>query len=308
MSPRTILVVVLALACGLCAAAGIQLMRSGEPGGKVETFPVLYAAADIQRGETIKKASLSVRRVPKEQVPEGCLTKEADAVERVAHFPMLKGDVLSDLKLAPKGSGSGMAALIRPGMRAFTIQTASLSSSMAGFLLPGNKVDVLLTVASQGAADDPSGGGSATTILQNIEILAVHTSVDAPSANKMDPDQARSVTLLVTPKQAARLDLGQNKGTLHLTMRNPLDEGMVDEPPATSTDLPLHRPAPPPPVEVAAAPIPAPPPPPPPEPVHRDWVMTTRTLRGTSVGQDRVTVRTPLTPRRSRTQVASDSP
>jgi pilus assembly protein CpaB len=312
MSMRTILVVALALACGLFAAVGIKLMKDGDAGKAVENFPVLYAAVDIQRGETIKKEALAVRRVPKEQIPQGCLTSEVDAIDRVAHIPMLKGDVLSDLKLAPKGSGTGMAALIRPGMRAFTIQTASLSSSMAGFLMPGNRVDVLLTIAGQGGADNPTGEGAATTLLQNIEILAAHTSVEAPSANKMDPEQARSVTLLVTPGQAAFLDLGQNKGTLHLTMRNPLDEGMAIQPPATMADLPFPKRITPPPVEVVAAPVPEPPPPPPPpatpEPVHRDWVMTTRTLRGTTVGLDRVTVRSPILPRRSRTHVASDAP
>ena len=65
-----------------------------------------------------------------------------------------------------------------------------------------------------------TGGGSTTTLLQNVEILAVDQKMDAPSDNKVDTKDLRSVTLLVTPQQANRLDLGQNKGMLHLALRN----------------------------------------------------------------------------------------
>ena len=66
-----------------------------------------------------------------------------------------------------------------------------------------------------------TGGGSTTTLLQNVEILAVDQKVDGPADNKVDSTNLRSVTLLVTPDQAAKLSLGQSKGTLHLTLRNP---------------------------------------------------------------------------------------
>lgn len=160
------IVVVLALVCGLAAAVGIlQVMK--KPAAPVKTEPVLFAAADIQRGETIDEKMIEVRKVPVGQVPPGALGKLADVVGRAAHYPMLKGDALADAKLTAKGAGGGMAALIRPGMRAFTIQTPTLSSSLAGFLLPGNKVDVLLTISGSGNPNDNSGGTATTTLLQS---------------------------------------------------------------------------------------------------------------------------------------------
>jgi Flp pilus assembly protein CpaB len=138
---------------------------------------------------------------------------------------LLKDEPVVTGKLAPKGSGRGMAALIPKGMRAFTIQTPSIASGGAGFVMPGHKVDVLLTMNDVGT-NDQTVGGSTTTLVQNVEIRAVDQNIDAPAENKMDKD-LRSVTLLVTPQQAKHLDLGQNKGTLHLAFRNESEEWAV---------------------------------------------------------------------------------
>jgi pilus assembly protein CpaB len=129
-----------------------------------------------------------------------------------------------------------MAWLIPRGMRAFTITTANVTAGVAGFILPGNKVDVLLTVSS-GGANDTTGGGNTTTLLQNVEILAVDQKIEAPVDNKVNASELHSVTLLVTPEQAAKLDLGQNKGTLHLTLRNPEDNVAAKVRPATVNDI-----------------------------------------------------------------------
>jgi pilus assembly protein CpaB len=105
-------------------------------------------------------------------------------------------------------------ALIPQGMRAFTIRVPNpnVATGVAGSLLPGNKVDVLLT-ASGGDLNDVIG---TTTLLQNVEILAVDQKIEAPAENKVDLKEMLSVTLLVTPQQAKQLNLAQNKGLLHL--------------------------------------------------------------------------------------------
>ena len=148
-----------------------------------------------------------------------------------------KGDLLKGKKLAERGAGRGMAALIKPGMRAITIPTPSVSTSLAGFLLPGNRVDILLTTSSAGGTTDESGGATTTTLLENVEILAVHTTVNTPTANKIDPDQARSVTVQVSPDDANRLQLAQTKGTLHLSLRNLKDTEDSEAAPATLADI-----------------------------------------------------------------------
>ncbi len=101
--------------------------------------------------------------------------------------------------------------------------------------MPGNHVDVLLTTT--GNANDGSGGAATTTLLQNVEILAVAQIVDAPDTNMMDPKATRDVTILVTPNQAAKLDLGMNKGELHLSLRNAKDVAEADTRPATLAEL-----------------------------------------------------------------------
>ena len=135
-------------------------------------------------------------------------------------MPLVKDEPLLEGKLAPKGAKRGMAALVPNGMRAFTIHTPSVASGVGGFVLPGNKVDVLLTM-------DWKRDSLTTTLLQNLEILAVDQRIDAPADNRIDPKQLHSVTLLVTPDQAARLALAQNKGSLHLALRNHKDDQVL---------------------------------------------------------------------------------
>jgi pilus assembly protein CpaB len=310
MSGRAAIVGVLAVVCGISAMVLVQALRRPSGGPDVERVPVVFAAADIKPGESIAEAMLEVRPTPTDQVPEDAIRDVANAIGRAAMTQLDKGDIIRDKKLAEKGAGRGMAALIKSGMRAFTIRTPSFSSSLAGFLLPGNKVDVLMTTTNALGTDDESGGASTATLLQNVEVLAVHTTVNTPTANKIDPDQARSVTLLVTPEDAALLDLGQSRGELHLTLRNPRDTLSSPTKPAIAADLPFARPRPKPQPAPAPAPAPAPvpvpvpapapapvPEPPPMEPFvaeePEEVNLTIRTLRGTTSGQDILTYTLP---------------
>ncbi|MFM8581468.1 MAG: Flp pilus assembly protein CpaB, partial [Planctomycetaceae bacterium] len=111
-------------------------------------------------------------------------------------------------------------------------QTPNISTGVAGFVVPGNKVDVLLTMHA-GGMDDSSGGGTTMALLQNVTVLAVDQKIEAPTDNKIDVKDMRSVTLVVTPWEANQLDLGQNKGTLRLALRNPLDDDVTEIPNAT---------------------------------------------------------------------------
>jgi pilus assembly protein CpaB len=282
--------IVLALVSGGSAAVGINTLRKQASGLPADTVLVVVAAADIPRGVTVTADMVKTRPWPRDAAPAGALTDPDEALNRATASALVKDEPVLDAKLAARGAGRGMAALIPMGMRAFTIQTPNLASGVAGFVLPGNKVDVLLTVGGQ-SLNDETGGGSTTTLLQNVEILAVDQRVDAPADNKVDPRELRSVTLLVTPDQAAKLDLGQNKGTLHLSLRNPADSSPANTRPATLADLRFHQDRPwderlkgvleafgkamaqrrP---EKAPAALPAPPPPP----------VGIRTIRGTQDG------------------------
>lgn len=237
MSLRTILILVLALGFGGSAAVGVSaLVGSKGPSKSLDSVNIVVATQDLPRGATISSDAVRLRECPKEMVPQGAVTKLSDAVDRAVTSPLVKDEPILNGKLAPKGAGRGLAALIPRGMRAFTIQCSNITTGVAGFILPGNKVDVLLTVNGQ-QGEDTTGGGSTTTLLQNVEILAVDQRVDAPAENKVDPNDLRTVTLLVSPDEAAKLDLGQEKGKLHLSLRNLEDAENANARPATVNEL-----------------------------------------------------------------------
>ena len=222
MSVRTILVVALAVVCGLSAAVGVGKYVKGVANPEADTVPVVVAVADIPRFTTVTAEMLRTRDMPRSVVQVGSLARVEDVVDRVTDITILKGEPILEAKLSDRGAGRGMAAVIPTGMRAVTIKTPNVASGVAGFILPGNHVDVLLTVTS-GSANDRSGGGSTTTLLQNVEVLAVDRAIEAPRGSS-SVEKLSNVTLLVTPDQGAKLDLAQNKGKLHLTLRNPDDE------------------------------------------------------------------------------------
>jgi pilus assembly protein CpaB len=178
---------------------------------------------------------VALQQWPKELAPPGAISSLSDVVDRAVVTSILPGEPLLEGKLASTDSGRGLAALVPSGMRAYTIQTSRVASNVAGFILPGNRVDVLLTL--RGNANDSTGGGSSTTLLQAVEVLAVDQRLDAPAENRVDPKQLSSVTLLVTPDQAALLDLGQNMGVMTLSLRNPEDRTEATTRPATLDTL-----------------------------------------------------------------------
>jgi pilus assembly protein CpaB len=234
--PQSIMVITLALIFGGSAAVGVNNLVKDRAAPAAETVPVLVALVDLPRGGMITADMVKVRDFPKGAALAGTLTKPEEAVDRTVSVPILKDEPVLDSKLSPRGSGRGMAALVPKGMRAFTIQTPNIATGVAGFILPGNKVDVLLNV-KDGSNDNETGGGVTTTLLQQVEILAVDQRTDAPADNKVDPKELRSVTLVVTPEQAKLLDLGQNKGTLHLALRNPEDTTVDSSKPVTALNL-----------------------------------------------------------------------
>jgi pilus assembly protein CpaB len=235
VKPQSIAIVMLALVFGGSAAVGVRQYVGQGPAPPPETVPVVVAGMSIPRGMLVSTDLIKTRDYPKDLIPAGAILKTEDALERSAFTTLVKDEPLLESKLSPKGQ-RGMASLVPAGMRAYTITTPNVAGSVAGFILPGNKVDVLLTVKSKGA-DDFTGGGSTTTLLQNLEILAVDQRIEAPAENKVNANELRSVTLLVTPDQAAKLDLGHDNGTLHLTLRNPKDERAANVQPTTLRDI-----------------------------------------------------------------------
>ena len=169
MTTRTIAVVLLALVCG--ASMAFVFYRNIARGAPVEatsvnTESVVVAVKSLPRFHQMNEGDLTIRRCSKEWVTEDTLTKVEDVIGQITSANLAEGDVLTQGKLINKG---GVACLVAPNMRAYAIQTSRATSNVAGFIMPGDKVDVLLNL--KGSRGDTTGGGSTTTLLQNIEVL-----------------------------------------------------------------------------------------------------------------------------------------
>lgn len=226
MQTRTILVGVFAVIFGIVSAVG-AFVSQRRSAAHMPTQDVVVAVTEMPWGTVLETQHLRLSAFPIDSIPEGAVRKIEDAVGRTSRDNLVKGQLLISGRLTEPGVGRGLPPLIPKGMRAVSIQTPNVSSGVTGFVMPGNKVDVVLTMHGQGN-EDPSGGGRTITLLQNVTVLAVDQNIEAPTENMMDLKQMRTVTLVVSPQQAQELDLGQNKGVLRLTLRNPLDEAISD--------------------------------------------------------------------------------
>lgn len=238
MGSRTILIGLLAIVAGVAAAIGArQLVRQWEPPAAEEMVSVVTMMSNVERWEIVGEEDMGVVNWPKNKVPEGAAVDMKEIAGRFALTALYKGQPVFENALAPPDTVAGLASLVPKGKRAFTILTPTIASGVAGFVLPGNKVDVLLTVSG---SSQEAGGAVTVTLLQSVEILAVDQLLDAPAENRVKTNALKSVTLLVTPEQAAKLSLAQNKGTLELALRNPDDLTAAENVPVTVADLRLR--------------------------------------------------------------------
>ena len=234
MSVRTLLVVLLAVGCGGIATYGMfSVVRSSRGNADatpiIETEQVAVLTIDVGLvGTKITEDMVRLQDWPKEYLPEGYITDLKDVVNETLRVPVRAGELLLKGKF---GAGRGMAAIVDPGYRAFTIHTPNHSAGVAGFVMPGDTVDVLLT------RDNPDipGGSVTTALLQKVTVLASDQNINAPEANTIKT--LKSVTLSVTPEEGKILTLAQSGGTLTLMLRNKEDLQMNDEVAITWKDI-----------------------------------------------------------------------
>lgn len=224
---------------------------------------LVVAVKPLPIGSTIKADDVKVVRVPVAQFPEGGISNVEEVVDRPVISNILKDEPVHERRLAPRGSGVGLAPIIPEGMRAVTIRVNDVVG-VAGFVLPGMRVDVLVT------GHPPSGDRTVTmTVLQNILVLSAGQTIQADSRGQAI--NAPTVTLLVTPQQAETLTLASNQGRVQLVLRNGADQKIVKTKGRSASELyhsspaPVARPRPRPVVARAPLPPPRPAPPPPDE-------------------------------------------
>ena len=187
----------------------------------VPTKRVVVANADIALGSELRRDDLTTVEWPASAVPEGAFADPAQLVGRglidsvVRHEPLLPG------KLASKEAGSGLPPIIPQGMRAMSVRVNEVIG-VAGYVLPGTHVDVVVTASPNNKPEDMIS----KVVLSKVQVLTAGTRLEQDSKDKK-PMQVTVVTLLVTPEQAERLTLASTEGKIQLALRNPLD---IEEP------------------------------------------------------------------------------
>jgi pilus assembly protein CpaB len=268
MDRRLFLVLGLSLIVALVISSVFYFQVVGRSGPKQDASvkEIVVAAKQLEVGVTIKQGDVRVSKTSPEMFPKGAFTKIEEVIDRPVVNRILADEPVQEGRLALRGSGVGLAPIIPVGMRAVSVRVSDVAG-VAGFVLPGLRVDVLVTGRPNGSDETVTA-----TCLQNILVLSAGQTIQ--------PDQSGqaintpTVTLLVDPKQAETLILAGNEGRVQLVLRNSSDHSHESTPGSDINSLyngrsraPKPAPAPAPkreprPVMIAAAPPPAPAPPP----------------------------------------------
>src|ERR1700733_887950 len=196
--------------------------------GQQKSTRVIVAVNDVKLGSVLKDADLSTTDISG-PLPKGAILKRQDAIGRGVVSDLYQGEPIVESRLAAVGSGGGLAATIRQGMRACAVKVDEVVG-VAGFVTPGMRVDVLISGNPPGPVNITEGP-KVKTLLQNIEVLSAGTDIQKDAEGK--PQQVQVVNLLVTPEQAELLSLASNQTRIQLVLRNPLDT-KLDQPPGTA--------------------------------------------------------------------------
>src|SRR5262245_24355506 len=217
---RVFLVLALAIAAGGAFAFATYNYVQSVPAKttSIPTRPVVVAASDLDIGADITSDNVRVIEWPANALPSNAISDPKEVIGRGLVMPMIQNEPFLELKMAPKEAGSGLPPVIPPGLRAVSIKVNEVIG-VAGYVLPGTRVDVVATVSPSQQAQDTT----TKVILTNVEVLAAGTRIDRET-DKNKPIAVTVVTLLVDPEDAERLTLEGTEGKIQWALRNPLDK------------------------------------------------------------------------------------
>ncbi len=223
MRTKSIVLLALALGCGVVAAVGItQVMakRDGENPAQVEMESIVVAMKDVPMGDPVSLQLVKLEEWPKDKVPKGAITKLEDVENRRPKARIFAGSPILENQLLGKGVlDQGASDSIPKGMRVIAVKVNDVSGG-ASLIRPGDRVDVLVHVQRAGA---DMGQTLTKTILQDIKVFAVDNIWDVATGGEKAV-VARTISLLVTPAQAEKVTLACEMGNIRLVMRSPDDK------------------------------------------------------------------------------------
>ena len=225
---RTVIVMIVAVATAGIAAFGVSqaIKRMPARQADMETVPVVVATREIAVGTQLTKDDLKVVAWPaKTQVP-GAFSNVPAVVDRGVIAPIGLNEPVTTNRVAGPEQGAGLPPIIPAGMRAISVRVNEVIG-VAGFVLPGTHVDILVAVDDDG---DESNRREpmARTVVSNVQVLTAGTRYDKVEAKSGESQKSTVVTLAVLPEDGERIALAANEGKLSLVLRNPLDVDPAD--------------------------------------------------------------------------------
>jgi pilus assembly protein CpaB len=222
----------------------------------VVTGHIVVAAVPMQLGTRVDARNLRLIPWPSSAPVAGTFTRIEDCANRALITPVVANELILESKLASVEAGAGLPATIPEGMRAISVAVNEVVG-VAGFVIPGTIVDVLVTGRSSNGGQN--GGNVTRTILENVRVLAAGQKIEQDREGK--PQTVPVITLLVTPEDAAKLAMASTQGKIQLALRNTIDSKKVSPPTVMEAAL-FTGTAPAPPAKhiaaVKSAPAPAP--------------------------------------------------
>ncbi len=180
----------------------------------LETQTISVAIVDLPWGTVLKKEMIKTEPYLKESLPAGYFADSSSLAGRVLISPVKAREPILESKLAPTNiTAGGVAAVVSPKKRAVAVKVDKVIG-VAGFVHPGNRVDVLVTISTQKITEPIT-----KVVLENILVLAAGPEMEKKGKDEK-PTQVDVITLEVTPEEAEKLALSATEGKLQLALRN----------------------------------------------------------------------------------------
>jgi pilus assembly protein CpaB len=223
---RTLIVMTVAVLTAGLASLGVYRAIQRIPVREVEvaSMHIVVAAQPMSVGSRIHENQLRVVAWPARNPVAGAFTDPKKVIDRGVIRPIAENEPITENKIASLEAGAGLPPIIAGGMRAISVRVNDVIG-VAGFAVPGTRVDVLVTVRNvERAMDQPM----TRTVVSNVEVLTAGTKYDQDKSKNGEPIATAVVTLMVLPEDAERIALASNEGKITLALRNPMDVTPTD--------------------------------------------------------------------------------
>ena len=224
---RTAVVVLVAVLLAAVASLGMYRVVSRVPaseGNAVKTVDVVVAQHPLPLGTRLTRDHVKLVKWPAETQVPGAFAKVEEVVDRGLIATVEENEPLTAAKLAPLEAGAGLPPSIPQGMRAVSVKVNEVIG-VAGFVVPGTRVDVMVTLTNRQAQQE----SVTRVVVSNVQVLTAGTRYDQENAKDGKPIPSTVVTLLVSPEDGERIALAASEGQIMLTLRNPLDTSPTDD-------------------------------------------------------------------------------